>query len=250
MPASPPPLLVLCHGGPTGAAEPGLDFAVQFWTTRGIAVAAVDYRGSSGYGRDYRRLLDGRWGVADAEDVVGAARFLVERGRADGSRLAVRGASAGGLTALRAATPGGPFAAALVAYGVTDLEALARDTHKFEARYIDRLVGPWPEAAARYHERSPARHPERIGAAVLLLQGEDDAVVPPDQAARMATALRSRGLRCDHIVFPGEGHGFRRADTVAAAARAELRFLSEVLGFVPAPEEAGSRPVSPLAPPG
>jgi dipeptidyl aminopeptidase/acylaminoacyl peptidase len=236
-PASPPPLLVLCHGGPTGAVEPGLDLSVQFWTTRGIAVAAVDYRGSSGYGRSFRTLLDGAWGVADAEDVAAAARFLADAGLVDGRRLAVRGASAGGLTALRAATRGGPFSAAVLAYGVTDLEALARDTHKFESHYTDRLVGPWPQCADRYHERSPARHPEDVGAAVLLLQGEDDAVVPPNQAARMADALRAGGMRCDVLLFPGEGHGFRRAETVAAAARTELAFLGEVLGFEPAADD-------------
>jgi dipeptidyl aminopeptidase/acylaminoacyl peptidase len=234
-----PPLIVLCHGGPTGSAEPGFDLAVQFWTSRGVAVAAVDYRGSSGYGRDYRRLLQGTWGVADAEDAVAAAAALVAAGRVDGARLVVRGSSAGGFTALRAATIGGPFAAALVSYGVTDLEALARDTHKFESRYLDGLVGPWPECADRYAERSPARHPERIGAAVLLLQGEDDAVVPPDQAERMAVALRSRGLRCEHLVFPGEGHGFRRAETVAGAARAELAFLAEVFGPTSAGQVSG-----------
>lgn len=232
---APPPLLVVCHGGPTAANDPGYDPAVQFWTSRGIAVAAVDYRGSSGYGRRFRRLLDGAWGVADAEDCADAASHLARQGRVDAGRMAVRGASSGGLTALRAATVGGPFAAAVVVYGVTDLAALAADTHKFEARYIDRLVGPWPAAASTYEDRSPARHPERIGAALLLLQGADDAVVPPDQAARLADAVRRAGGRCEHQVFPGEGHGFRRAETLAACARAELAFLGSTLGFTPAP---------------
>jgi dipeptidyl aminopeptidase/acylaminoacyl peptidase len=229
-----PPLVVLVHGGPTAACEPGLDLAVQLWTTRGVAVAAVDYRGSSGYGRAYRALLDGAWGVADVEDCVAAARALAERRLVDGRRMAIRGSSAGGLTALRALTRGGPFAAALVSYGVTDLAALAADTHKFEARYMDRLVGPYPEAAAVYDERSPARHPDEIEGAVLLLQGADDPIVPPDQAARMAAALRARGLRCDHVVFPGEGHGWRRSDTLAGAAALEIEFLGDVLGFLPA----------------
>jgi dipeptidyl aminopeptidase/acylaminoacyl peptidase len=232
-PGVPPPLVVLCHGGPTAAVDAAFDPAVQLWTTRGLAVANVDYRGSAGHGRAYRRLLDGSWGVADAEDCAAAAAHLAETGRVDGTRMVVKGSSAGGFTALRALVPGGPFAAAVVAYPVTDLRAIAADTHKFEARYLDRLVGPWPEAAATYEERSPALHPERIGGAVLLLQGEDDPVVPPDQAARLAEALRARGVRCDHVVFAGEGHGFRRADTLVEAARLELAFVGEVLGFQP-----------------
>lgn len=234
-PGERPPVLVLCHGGPTAGVDPGYDPVVQFWTTRGVAVAAVDYRGSSGWGRAYRRRLDGRWGEADAQDVAAGAASLAEAGLVDPARMAVRGSSAGGLTALRAATVGGPFRAAVVAYGVTDLAALAADTHKFEAHYTDGLVGPLPEAAAVYDARSPARHPEAVGAAVLLLQGADDPVVPPDQAARMAEALRARGLRCDHVVFPGEGHGFRRAETLEACARLELQFLAEELGFAPVP---------------
>jgi dipeptidyl aminopeptidase/acylaminoacyl peptidase len=228
-----PPLVVVCHGGPTAGADAAFDLAVQLWTTRGVAVAVVDYRGSAGHGRAYRRLLDGLWGVADAEDCAAAAAYLATTGRVDAARMVVKGSSAGGLTALRALEPGGPFAAAVVAYPVTDLRALAAETHKFESRYLDRLVGPWPASAPLYEERSPALHPERIGGAVLLLQGEDDPVVPPDQAARLAQALRERGVRCEHVVFPGEGHGFRRADTLETAARLELGFVGEVLGFQP-----------------
>jgi len=226
-----PPLVVVGHGGPTSCVEPGFDASVQLWTSRGVAVAAVDYRGSSGHGRAFRRLLDGAWGVADAEDCMAAARFLADAGLVDGQRMVVKGSSAGGLTALRSLVAGGPFAAAVVAYGVTDLQALAADTHKFEARYIDRLVGPLPEAADVYDERSPARHPERIEGAVLLLQGSKDPVVPPDQAERMAEALRGRGVRCDHVVFDGEGHGFRRAETVTSAAELEIAFVRDVLGL-------------------
>lgn len=226
-----PPVVVWVHGGPTAVADPGFEVLVQFWTTRGVAVAAVDYRGSAGYGRAYRQLLDGQWGVADAEDCVAAARFLAGTGLVDGTRMAVRGSSAGGFTALRAARPDGPFAAAVVLYPVTDLRALAASTHRFEAHYTDRLVGPLPAAAARYEERSPACHPEDVGVPVLLLQGEDDTVVPPDQAARLVAALTARGIRCEHVRFPGEGHGFRRAETLDACARLELRFLREVLGF-------------------
>jgi dipeptidyl aminopeptidase/acylaminoacyl peptidase len=229
--ATAPPLIVLVHGGPTAGAEPGFDAGVQLWTTRGVAVAIVDYRGSSGHGRQFRHLLDGAWGVADSEDCASAATFLAEAGLVDGDRMVVKGSSAGGLTALRCLDAGGPFAAAVVAYGVTDLGALAADTHKFESRYIDRLVGPWPEAAAVYEDRSPACHPERLEGAVLLLQGSDDPIVPPDQADRMATALRSRGVRCDLEVFEGEGHGFRRAETLTRCAELEIAFVSDVLGL-------------------
>lgn len=226
-----PPLMVLCHGGPTGACEPGMDLGVQTWTSRGFMVAAVDYRGSSGYGRAYRRMLDGRWGELDAQDVQDAAWHLVRRSVVDRGRLAVRGSSAGGLTALRAASVGGPFRAAVVAYGVTDLRALAATTHKFESHYLDTLVGPLPQSAGRYDERSPALHPEQVGAALLLFQGSDDPIVPPEQAERMAEAVRRQGLRCDHVVFAGEGHGFRRADTLREMATTEVRFVQESLGL-------------------
>jgi dipeptidyl aminopeptidase/acylaminoacyl peptidase len=228
-PGTAPPLVVVVHGGPTAAAEPGFDPSIQLWTTRGVAVAIVDYRGSSGHGRAFRRLLDGAWGEADAEDCMAAATFLAESGLVDGDRMVVKGTSAGGLTALRCLDAGGPFAAAVVAYGVTDLGALAADTHKFESRYIDRLVGPWPEARAVYEDRSPAHHPERLEGAVLLLQGSNDPIVPPDQAERMVTALRSRGVRCDHVVFPGEGHGFRKAETLTRGAELEIAFVRDVL---------------------
>jgi dipeptidyl aminopeptidase/acylaminoacyl peptidase len=226
-----PPLIVVCHGGPTAGAEPGFDAGVQLWTTRGVAVAVVDYRGSTGHGRRFRRLLDGGWGVADAEDCRSGAAFLAASGLVDGNRMVVKGSSAGGLTALRCLDAGGPFAAAVVAYGVTDLGALAADTHKFESRYIDRLVGPWPEAKDVYEERSPARHPERVEGAVLLLQGAEDPIVPPDQAERMVVALRARGVRCDHVVFEGEGHGFRKAETLTRCAELEIAFVRDVLGI-------------------
>jgi dipeptidyl aminopeptidase/acylaminoacyl peptidase len=229
--ATPPPLVVVCHGGPTAGAQPGFDPGVQLWTTRGVAVALVDYRGSTGHGRRFRRLLDGAWGVADAEDCRSAASFLADAGLVDGSRMVVKGASAGGLTALRCLDAGGPFAAAVVAYGVTDLETLAADTHKFESRYLDRLIGPWPEARSLYDDRSPARHPERVEGAVLLLQGTDDPIVPPDQAQRMAAALRARGVRCDLVLFDGEGHGFRKAQTLARCAELEIAFVRDVLGI-------------------
>jgi dipeptidyl aminopeptidase/acylaminoacyl peptidase len=230
-PGTAPPLMVLVHGGPTASAEPGFDPGVQLWTTRGLAVAIVDYRGSSGHGRSFRRLLDGAWGEADVEDCRDAASFLAESGLVDGARMVIKGSSAGGLTALRGLDAGGPFAAAVVSYGVTDLASLAAGTHKFESRYIDRLVGPWPEAAAVYEDRSPARHPERVEGAVLILQGSDDPIVPPDQAERMVAALRARGVRCDHVVFAGEGHGFRRAETLTRCAELEIAFVRDVLGI-------------------
>ncbi len=236
-----PPLLVLCHGGPTGAAEASFDPMVQFWTSRGFLVCAVDYRGSSGFGRAYQQALAGRWGEADAADVVAAARQLVEAGAVDPDRLAVRGASAGGLTALEAATSG-LFHAAVVAYGVTDLAALRQDTHRFEAHYLDRLVGPLPGAAALDEARSPARHPERLRAAVLLLQGTEDPIVPPSQAVAMAEAMARAGGRFELRFLPGEGHGFRAAASIEAAMAAEERFLRRVLRLCPTGDAGGEEP--------
>lgn len=226
-----PPLLVFCHGGPTGAADPGFDPVVQFFTTRGFAVAAVDYAGSTGYGRAHREALYGRWGMADVDDCVDAALGLAAAGRVDGSRMAVRGSSAGGFTALSALVRSRAFAAAVAWYGVTDLEALAAVTHDFEAHYTERLVGPFPEAQDEYRRRSPARRTADLEGAVLLFQGLDDPVVPPAQASAMADALRAAGRRCELHTFPGESHGFRRADTVAACLSRELDFyLRELCG--------------------
>ncbi len=224
-----PPLVVFCHGGPTGNAGAGFDPVVQFFTTRGFAVAAVDYAGSTGYGRDYRRALWGEWGVADVDDCIDAAHHLVAEGLVDGGRLAIRGGSAGGLTALGALVRSDTFAAAASWYGVTDLLALAASTHDFEARYLDRLVGPLPAAAAEYRRRSPVQRADEIDGAVLILQGLDDPVVPPSQATALVDALRQRGRRCEYLAFEGEGHGFRRAETTEAALLAELAFYQEVL---------------------
>jgi len=220
----PPPLVVFCHGGPTAAAEPGWDPVVQFLTSRGIAVAAVDYRGSTGYGRAYRDALRGEWGAADVDDCVSFARWLVDAGLVDGRRMAIRGTSAGGLTALAALVRARVFAGAVAWYGVTDLTALAADTHDFESRYMDRLVGPLPEAAATYRDRSPLHHTADLVGRVLLLQGSDDPIVPLDQAERFASELRAGGAACDLVVFPGESHGFRAATTIEAALDAELGF--------------------------
>jgi dipeptidyl aminopeptidase/acylaminoacyl peptidase len=232
-----PPLVVRSHGGPTGRASPALNLQVQYWTSRGFAVVDVDYGGSTGYGRAYRRLLDGAWGIVDVEDCVAAARHLVATGRADPARVAIRGGSAGGYTTLCALTfHGHAFAAGASSYGVGDLETLARDTHKFESRYLDRLVGPWPEAAATYRARSPLHHVDRLARPVIFLQGLDDKVVPPNQAEQMVAALRAKGLPVAYLAFAGEGHGFRRAETIEAALEAERAFLCRVLGIDPAEE--------------
>jgi len=229
-----PPLVVYCHGGPTGSAEPGFDVVVQFLTTRGLAVAAVDYGGSAGHGRAYRDRLAGRWGVLDVDDCVDAAVHLAQAGLVDEQRMAIRGSSAGGFTALLALARARRFRAVVSWYGVTDLRALAASTHDFESHYTDWLIGPLPEAGARYDERSPRFAVDRMAGSVLLLQGLDDLVVPPEQAEAMAGALRSRGVRCELLTFAGEGHGFRRADTVARCLEVEHSFYAEVLLGPPA----------------
>ncbi len=225
-----PPLVVFCHGGPTSAAEGGFDPVVQFFTAKGLAVALVDYRGSSGYGRDYRRALNGLWGEADVDDCVHYAEGLSALGLVDGNRMAIRGTSAGGFTALAALVRSDRFVGAASWYGVTDLEALSVDTHDFESRYLDSLVGPLPEAAAIYRERSPIHHPERISGSVLLLQGEDDPVVPLSQSLRFAERLRDEGVDCTQTIFAGESHGFRRAATIETCLIAELEFYQRLFG--------------------
>jgi dipeptidyl aminopeptidase/acylaminoacyl peptidase len=226
---TPPPLITWCHSGPTSACQPGLDLTLQFFTTRGFAVACVDYAGSTGYGRAYRCALWGQWGVADAEDCLDAARHLADRGDVDPDRMAVRGGSAGGMTALNALAAGEGFRACTALYAVTDLLSLAATTHDFEAHYTDRLIGPLPEAHDLFVERSPVSRAAAMTGAVLLLQGTDDAVVPPAQAERMRDALAAAGIRCDLRFFEGEGHGFRRADTLTACLEAELAFYQAAL---------------------
>ena len=231
--AGPPPLLVMAHGGPTGAARTSLHLGLRYWTSRGIAVVDVDYRGSTGYGRPYRRALDGGWGVTDVADCVAAARHLAAGGEADGDRLAIIGASAGGYAVLQALVDYDVFSAGLIRYGVTDLEALARDTHKFEKHYMDRLVGPYPQEQDLYVERSPIHRVDRIACPMLVLQGDSDPVVPPDQAEALVTALESNGLPYAYLLFEGEQHGFRGAEAIVAAAAAELSFLGQIFGFEP-----------------
>lgn len=231
-----PPLLVLAHGGPTGQARRQLQLGILYWTSRGVAVVDVDYRGSTGYGRSYRRALDGVWGIADVEDCVAAARYLADRGNVDGDRLMIRGGSAGGFTVLSALAFHDVFAAGASRYGVADLEALATDTHKFESRYLDTLVGPWPEAKAVYDERSPINHVDRFSAPMIVLQGDEDAIVPPNQSEMIVAALEARGIPVSYLLFEGEQHGFRKAENVIAALEAELAFFGAMLGFVPADE--------------
>ena len=231
-----PPLLTFIHGGPTGATDPGFKLAVQYWTTRGFAVVDVDYGGSTGYGTAYRRLLRGAWGIVDREDCEAAARYLVARGDVDPARLAIRGGSAGGYTTLCALAFGGVFTAGASYYGVSDAAALAQDTHKFESRYLDALIGPWPERADLYEQRSPIHAVDRLSCPVIFLQGLEDAVVPPDQTERMVDALRRKGLPVACLMFEGEQHGFRRAANIRRAAEAELYFYGRIFGFRPAGE--------------
>jgi dipeptidyl aminopeptidase/acylaminoacyl peptidase len=232
-----PPLIVQIHGGPTALAAPELDAATLFWTSRGIGVVDVNYGGSTGFGREYRNLLRGAWGIVDVEDCIAAARHLAAEGEVDRDRLAIHGGSAGGYTTLCAlAFHPHAFAAGASYYGVADAATLARDTHKFESRYLDRLIGPWPEARELYRERSPIHFADRIRAPVLLLQGLEDEVVPPAQAEEMAAALRSNGVPHAVLMFEGEQHGFRHAETVIRSLEAELSFYGQVLGFQPADE--------------
>lgn len=228
-----PPYLVLVHGGPTAHVAGQASAAVTYFTSRGIGVLDVNYGGSSGYGRAYRERLAGQWGIVDVDDVLAAAAGLAEAGLADPARLAIRGGSAGGWTVLSSLVRGGVFGAGISRYGVSDLRALAADTHDFEKHYLDGLVGPLPEAEAEYITRSPLTHADRIDVPVLLLQGTDDAVVPPSQSERIRDALAQRGVDHEYVLFEGEGHGFRRAETIVAALEAELRFLGRVFGFTP-----------------
>jgi len=226
-----PPLLVKSHGGPTDAASTALDLKIQYWTSRGVAVLDVNYGGSTGYGREYRERLKGRWGIVDVDDCVNGARYLVQRGVADGDRLAIDGGSAGGYTTLAALTFRDVFKAGASLYGVSDLEALAKDTHKFESRYLDGLIGPYPERKDLYLERSPIHHTQQLSCPLILFQGLEDKIVPPDQAEAMFEAVRAKGLPTAYLPFPGEQHGFRRAENIKRALEAELYFYSKVFGF-------------------
>lgn len=234
LPDERPPLLVSIHGGPTGAADPSFKLGVQFWTSRGFAVVDVDYGGSTGLGRSYRRLLDHAWGVVDVEDACAAASWLADEDLVDGGRLAIRGGSAGGYTTLAALATREVFSAGASHFGVADLAALAKDTHKFESRYLDRLVGPLPDAADIYTQRSPLTHVDGFDRPLIVLQGAEDAIVPPAQAELIVDALNAKGVPHAYLLFPGEQHGFRRAENIIRAVEAELSFYGQVYGFEPA----------------
>ncbi len=226
-----PPLLVMCHGGPTGATSTGFNLKIQFWTNRGFAVLDVNYRGSTGYGRPYRQALDGAWGIKDVDDVVAGAQHLIAQNLADPERIMIRGGSAGGYTVLAALAFHDLFKAGASYYGIGDLETLARDTHKFESRYLDSLVGPYPAEQALYQQRSPIHHIDKLNCPVIFFQGLDDKVVPPQQAEAMVESLEKKGLKVKYIPFRGEGHGFRQAGNTEKAMLEELKFYSEVFGF-------------------
>ena len=225
------PALVLSHGGPTSSASSALSLETQYWTSRGVGVLDVNYRGSTGYGRVYRAKLERLWGVADVQDCVAGARWLVERRNADPARLMIAGGSAGGYTTLCALTAGGEktFAAGASHYGVSDLAALARDTHKFESRYLDWLIGPYPQEERLFAERSPINHVDGLSAPVIFFQGSDDRVVPPNQTELMVEALKTKGIAVGYFLFDGEAHGFRKAETIKRALDAELYFFAALV---------------------
>ncbi len=228
-----PPLIVLAHGGPTSAARSQISLAQRFWTSRGFAVVDVNYRGSSGFGRAYRKKLNGEWGIADVQDCVAVTDYLVARGDVDADRLIIRGGSAGGFTVLSALAFHDTFTAGTSLYGVADLEALANDTHKFESRYLDSLIGAWPEDADIYAQRSPINHLEGFNAPMIVMQGSEDKIVPPNQSRMIVDALDGRKLPVAYLEFEGEQHGFRQASTVMTAIRSELSFYGRVFGFEP-----------------
>ncbi len=223
-----PPLIVMCHGGPTGATEAGLNLKIQFWTSRGFAVLDVNYRGSTGYGRKYRDRLKNNWGITDVIDACSGADYLIKQGLADKQKIAIRGSSAGGYTVLAALTFSNTFTAGASLYGIGDLEALARDTHKFEAHYLDSLIGPYPQVKEIYQTRSPIHHVDQLNCPVIFLQGLQDKVVPPEQAEAMVAALSAKGIYTEYITFEEEGHGFRQAHNIQRALEAELAFYRKV----------------------
>jgi dipeptidyl aminopeptidase/acylaminoacyl peptidase len=231
-----PPLIVSSHGGPTSATSSALSLGIQYWTSRGFAVVDVNYGGSTGFGRAYRERLNGTWGVVDVEDCVNAANYLVEQGLVDGQRLAIHGGSAGGYTVLCALTFHKLFQAGASYFGISDAEALAQETHKFESRYTDTLIAPYPAERERYVERSPIHFTDQLNCALILFQGLEDKVVPPNQAEKMFDAVRTKGLPVAYIAYEGEQHGFRKAANIIRTSEAELYFYGRVFGFSPADE--------------
>ncbi|MBF2076980.1 MAG: S9 family peptidase [Synechococcales cyanobacterium T60_A2020_003] len=226
-----PPLLVKSHGGPTAATSASFNLGIQYWTSRGIAVLDVNYGGSTGYGRAYRDRLKGQWGVVDVDDCANGAKYLVQHGRVDGDRLMIDGGSAGGYTTLAALTFRDTFKAGASFYGVSDAEVLAQDTHKFEARYLDSLIGAYPAEQALYRARSPIHHIDQLSCPVIFFQGDEDKIVPPNQAELMVNALKDKGLPVAYVLFAGEQHGFRKAENIKRVLDGELYFYSRVFGF-------------------
>lgn len=226
-----PPLIVKSHGGPTGATSTDLDLRIQFWTSRGFAILDVDYGGSTGYGREYRNRLLGKWGIVDVDDCINGAKYLIQKNAVDPERTAIAGGSAGGYTTLSALTFRDFFQAGSSYYGISDLEALATDTHKFESRYLDRMIGPYPQRKDIYEARSPIHHTDKLACPVILMQGLEDQIVPPNQAEKMVDALRKKGLPVAYVTFEGEQHGFRRAENIKRSLEAELYFYSQIFGF-------------------
>jgi dipeptidyl aminopeptidase/acylaminoacyl peptidase len=229
-----PPLVVMCHGGPTGAATPSFNLEVQYWTSRGFAMVDVTYGGSAGYGRAYRERLTGRWGEVDVDDCVNAARYLVECGLADPDHVAITGGSAGGFTTLLALTKRDFFKAGASHFGIGDLIALHADTHKFESRYDIKLIGPYPERIDLYRERSAVNYADHLSCPVILFQGLEDRVVPPSQAERFVAACRAKKLPFAYLAFEGEQHGFRQAPNIQRSIEGEFYFYSRIFGFTPA----------------
>jgi len=226
-----PPLIVKSHGGPTSAASTALSLSIQYWTSRGFAVLDVNYGGSTGYGRQYRERLNKKWGIVDVDDCVNGARYLAERGEVDGNRLIITGGSAGGYTTLGALTFRKVFKAGASHFGISDLESMARDTHKYESQYLTALLGPYPERKDIYYDRSPINFPERLSCPVIFFQGLEDKVVPPDQAEKMVDAIRAKRIPVSYVAFAGEQHGFRQAKNIKRALDGELYFYSKVFRF-------------------
>jgi dipeptidyl aminopeptidase/acylaminoacyl peptidase len=226
-----PPLIVISHGGPTGSTTIALRYEIQYWTSRGFAVLDVNYGGSTGYGRAYRERLEGQWGIVDVDDCTNGARYLAEQGKVDSSRMAITGGSAGGYTTLAALTFRDTFTAGASHFGISDLVAMTEKTHKFESRYLDKLVGAYPEKAAIYRERSPINYVDRLSCPIILFQGLEDEIVPPDQSERMFESMRSRGIPTAYFPFEGEQHGFRRAENKRRSMDAELYFYSKIFRF-------------------
>jgi dipeptidyl aminopeptidase/acylaminoacyl peptidase len=229
-----PPLIVMGHGGPTSHTDPSVNLKIQYWTSRGFAVADVNYGGSTGFGKEYRDRLHLRWGQVDVEDCVNAARHLAASDLVDGNRLAIRGSSSGGFTVLRALLDADCFAAGTSLYGIADLAAMVADTHKFESRYFDWLIGPFPQQTALYRDRSPITQAQRLTTPMLIMQGSDDKVVPPSQSEAVVAALAANHVAHAYALFDGEPHGFRQAETLIRSLELELWFYGQIFGFEPA----------------